>query len=227
MTLLIGVTDIRMIPPVMSRYPRPAMVIVLTVMIGLISQPSVSRSAVQAQQVMKRGTLEVGLQTGYWKAFTGVGPATSSNREAVFVLPQIGYVFTDPMGSGYARGVFEVLVEPAAAHFFEPFSASLFGGSLVARYNFLSFGKFMPYWDIGAGMSWTDLAPRIPEQSTQFEFLLETGPGLKYFWYEGEDMVSSFSLGARWHHISNANTGSRNVGLNAVLGLVGISFFFP
>ncbi|WP_447603839.1 hypothetical protein [Nitrospira sp. Nam80] len=50
----------------------------------------------------------------------------------------------------------------------------------------------MPFWDAGAGMIWTDLAPRIPEQSTPFEFVSETG---------------ALTTGFRFHHISNGNLG--------------------
>jgi hypothetical protein len=39
----------------------------------------------------------------------------------------------------------------------------------------------MPYWDMGAGMLCRDLAPRIAEQGTPFNFVLMAGPGLQYF----------------------------------------------
>ena len=189
----------------------------------LILLPDPSRAEVQARHIIKNGTIELGLQSGYWQAFTGLGNASSSNRSAIFVLPQIGYVVTDELSAGLLSGAFEVLVEPVGAHFFQPFSASLFGGSLVLKYNFLSFGRWMPYWDFGVGVTWTDLAPRIPEQSTQLEFLLETGPGMQYF----ITAESAISLGIRLHHISNSGLGDRNTGINAVLGLIGISFYFP
>ena len=163
------------------------------------------------------------MQTGYWQAFTGIGAGESSNRSAVFVLPQIGYVFTDKLDDGVFGGAFEILFEPVGAHFFQPFSATLLGGSGILRYNFLSFGPVVPYWDFGAGMAWTDLAPRIPEESTPFEFLLETGPGLHLF------VSDHVAIGGalRLHHISNAGMGERNTGINAVLGTIGIAIFFP
>ncbi|RMH09731.1 MAG: acyloxyacyl hydrolase [Nitrospirae bacterium] len=176
-----------------------------------------------AHVAIQRGTLELGLQSGYWQAFTGIGAAQSANRSAVFVLPRLGYVFTDPIELGYLSGAFEVFAEPVAAHFIQPFSATLVGFSLGMRYNFLAFGPWLPYWDIGAGVSWTDLAPRIPEQSTPFEFLLETGPGIQYFL----TARTAVSLAVRWHHISNGGIGDRNTGLNAVLGLIGFTVFFP
>jgi len=72
-------------------------------------------------------------------------------------------------------------VEPIFAEFIQPLSAQLAGGSLVFRYNLLSFRRWMPFWDAGGGMIWTNLAHRIPEQSTPFNFILETGPGAQYF----------------------------------------------
>ncbi len=188
---------------------------------AILGTPAQSFAAVEAKNIINAGTIELGIQTGYWQAFTGLGNASSSNRSALFVLPQIGMVVTDKIELGYFSGAIEVLAEPVGVHFFEPFSASLAGFSIVGRYNFLAFGRWMPYWDFGMGVSWTDLAPRIPEQSTPFEFLLETGPGLQYF------ITQEFAItGAlRLHHISNSGIGTRNTGINAVLGLIGVSYY--
>lgn len=94
---------------------------------------------------------------------------------------------------------------------------------LIVKYNLLSFGRWMPYWDVGAGVLWTNLAPRITEESTPFEFELETGPGLSYFITNTITMAT----GVRFHHISNAGIGNRNTGINAFLSYVGISIFLP
>jgi lipid A 3-O-deacylase len=176
-----------------------------------------------ARERVTKGTLEFGLLGGYWKGNDLFQNAPSTNREAIYVLPQLGLVLTDELGSGLLSGNVEGLIEPVAAHYYEPFSASLFGGSLVLKYNFLSFGRWMPFWDAGAGMSWTDLAPRIEEQSTQFNFILQTGPGVSYFVSENWAITTGF----RFHHISNANIGNRNTGLNAWLFNLGVSFFSP
>ena len=184
--------------------------------------PLEGQAQTRSKEIMKKGTIEVGVLGGYSKAFTELGNAKSTNRKAVYVLPQIGYVFTDFIDADPFSGAFEVLFEPVAAHYHEPFSASLFGASLVLRYNFLAFGRWMPYWDFGAGISWTDLAPRIPEQSTKFNFLLELGPGLQYFLTER----SALNVAVRMQHISNAYIGNRNTGINSILGLVGYSYYF-
>jgi hypothetical protein len=72
-------------------------------------------------------------------------------------------------------------------------------------------------------MLWTNLAPRIPEQSTQFNFVVESGPGLHYFATEQVALM----IGVRFHHISNADIGDRNRGLNGTLAYTGISVFLP
>ncbi|MDH3503202.1 MAG: acyloxyacyl hydrolase [Nitrospirota bacterium] len=176
-----------------------------------------------ARNRVTKGTLEFGLLTGFWQGNNIFGNEPSANRSAVYVLPQLGQVLTGEISSGWTAGNVELLIEPLAAHYYEPFSASAFGGSLVVKYNFLNFGRWMPFWDGGAGMLWTDLGPRIPEQSTQFNFVLQTGPGMSYFMTEH----MAVTVGVRFHHISNAGIGERNIGLNAWLLNVGVSFFTP
>ena len=183
----------------------------------------VSSSSEEARDVVKKGTIEVGLAGGIWQATTIVGDAPSANRNAVFVLPRVGMVLTDTLGSGWWQGNVEVLVEPLFAKFIQPFAAEAAGGSLVLKYNFLSFGRWMPFWDAGAGMAWTNLAPRIPEESTQFQFILETGPGVHYFVTNRVTLTT----GIRFHHFSNGGLGERNTGINAGLAYMGISFFLP
>lgn len=93
----------------------------------------------------------------------------------------------------------------------------------MLKYNFLSFGRWIPFWDGRAGMIWTNLAPWIPEQTTPCEFTLETGPGVHYL------LTDTLALtgGVRYHHISKADIGERNTGINAILAYVGFSFFLP
>lgn len=176
-----------------------------------------------ARTRVNKGTFEYGLLGGFWQGNNLFGSGPSANRSAIYVLTQLEQVLTDDLGKGLVVGNVELLIEPMAAHYYQPFSASAFGGSLVVKYNFLSFGRWMPFWDGGAGMVWTDFAPRIPEQSTQFNFILQTGPGVSYFVSEN----LAITVGIRFHHISNAGIGERNVGLNAWLFNLGVSFFLP
>ena len=178
---------------------------------------------VQSRSVVAKGTVEYGLLGGFWRGSDVFKNAPSSNRRAIYIMPRLGQVITDDLASGVMAGNVEIFFEPMAAHYYEPFSASAFGGSLMLKYNFLSFGRWMPFWDGGAGMLWSDLAPRIPEQSKKFNFVLQTGPGVSYFVSERW----AITTGLRFHHISNAGLGERNVGLNAWLFTLGVSFFSP
>ncbi len=198
-------------------------VLVLAIFSVPFVPPSTAHAEVEARDTVKKGTVELGVIGGYWKENSLDGTKPSSDQRAIYVLPQIGIVLTDPFEAGWLTGNLEFLAEPLGARYSKPFTAYAGGLSLVLKYNFLSFGRWMPFWDIGAGMLWTDLAPRIPEQSTQVNFVLETGPGLHYFVTERFALTTSI----RYHHISNAHTGDRNVGLNAWLFSGGFSFFIP
>lgn len=182
----------------------------------------VSFSSESEGDPIKKGTIEIGMAAGFWQGTTALGNGPSANRSAAFVLPRVGVVLTDPVGTNWWRGDLELIVEPVYARFTQPFTADLAGASLIAKYNLLSFGRWVPFWDAGAGMVWTNLAPRIPEESIQMEFLLQTGPGVQYFATE----TMTVTAGVRFSHISNGGLGDRNTGINAVMPYLGLSFFF-
>jgi lipid A 3-O-deacylase len=179
-------------------------------------------STFQARDVVTKGRVEVGALIGYLQG-VDVLTSESANRTALYVMPRLGLVLTDELGQGWFSGNVEVLAEPLYARYTQPFPATAAGGGLVFKYNFLAFERWMPYWNLGLGMLLTDLAPRIAEQSTHFNFVVRSGPGVSYFWTER--VASSFEV--NFHHISDAGLGERNLGLNAVLFSVGISIFFP
>ena len=178
-----------------------------------------------ARDILKRGTIEAGGVVGFWQAlrFPFQESSSNPNRSAVFIMPRIGMVVTDEIQAGLLTGNLEVLAEPIFARFTQPFAAEMAGGTLVFKYNLLSFGRWMPFWDVGTGMLWTNLAPRIRELSTPLNFVVETGPGVQYFMTE----QTALTVGVRYSHISNADTGERNIGLNAVLPYAGLSWFIP
>ncbi len=146
--------------------------LLITITILILPWVASADSELQARDVVKRGTVELGVMAGYLqgeKIFTSI----SSNREAIYALPRLGLVVSPELGSRWYQGNLAAFIEPIYAHYFTPFGASAAGGSLLFKYNFLAFGRWMPFWDLGLGMLWTNLAPRIPEQSTPFNFVLE------------------------------------------------------
>jgi lipid A 3-O-deacylase len=210
-----------------SRITTARYVLTLIVWSGLLLTPTIgwseeAASLPEARAIVQRGTIEAGAIAGYLQGVTVVS-GDSANRSAFYLMPRIGTVVTDQLGGGYLTGNVTLMVEPLYAAYFQPIRATAAGGALVVRYNLLFFGRWMPYWDMGGGVIWTDLAPRIAEQSTPVNFLLEAGPGVQYF---ATDRIA-LTVGTRYHHISNANTGERNHGLNSILTSVGLAFFFP
>lgn len=177
-----------------------------------------------AHELLKPGTIEVGGAVGYWQAVGAPFHAYSGNRSAVFIMPRLGMVVTDELKAGRLSGNLEVFLEPVFAQFTQPTSAQLAGGSVVLKYNFVSFGRWIPFWEAGAGLSWMNLVyPTIPEESEQVNFLLQTGPGVQYLLTP----QVSLTVGVRWSHISDADIGEKNAGLNAVMPYVGLSWFLP
>ena len=75
----------------------------------------------------------------------------SADRSAFHLILQIGTIVTDQLGSGYLSGNLTLMLEPLYASYVRPFRATAAGGAFVVEYNFLSFGRWMPYWDMGEG----------------------------------------------------------------------------
>jgi len=173
-----------------------------------------------ARAILKRGTIEVGVAVGYWEEFLFLTEAHSASRRAIFLMPKLGVVLTDEMGAGLLSGNLEVLVEPFSSRFQNSFSADIAGALFGAKYNLLSFGRWMPFWDVGVGVLWTDLAPRIAEDNSPVNFVLQAGPGIQYF----ATTRMAVTVGVRYHHVSNAGIGERNLGLDAVLPYAGVSW---
>ena len=177
-----------------------------------------------ARELLKPGTIEVGAAAGYWQAVSAPFHAYSANRSAVFIMPRVGMVVTDELKAGMLSGNLAVLVEPFFAQFTQPASAQLAGGSFVVKYNFVSFGRWIPFWEAAAGLSWMNLVfPTIPEESDHVNFILQTGPGVHYLLTP----QVSLTAGVRWSHISDADIGEKNAGLNAVMPFVGLTWFMP
>ena len=113
---------------------------------------------------------------GYWEEFLFPTEAHSSSRRGILVMPRLGMVVTDEVDAGVLSGNLEVLLEPVYGRFKNTFTGHAAGASLVVKYNLLSFGRWVPFWDVGVGVLWTDLAPRIAENSSQVNFALRQDP---------------------------------------------------
>ena len=164
------------------------------------------------------GTQTVGMIVGGMLPVR-VMDAQSSKLNGVAVHPSWQIALTDPIGDGWWRGSVALGVEAAFLGIAEPTSAYGIGVTPKLVYTLTSFGSLKPYLEGGGGPLWTNFNGRIPEQGTDFNFLVWGGTGATYH------LTTRWALnaGIRFSHISNADTGSPNRGLNYLLPFIGLS----
>lgn len=134
---------------------------------------------------------------------------------------QFGYMVSEPKKPAWWRGNVEVAGEVFGSAIFQGPGTYIAGITVWGRYNFLQPDwRFVPFVQGGMGLTSTDISRQIVGQP--FNFNLNIGAGVRYFLAEHW----SVNLEARYQHISNANTGPHNLGINSFGPLLGVSYFF-
>lgn len=132
-----------------------------------------------------------------------------------------GHMLGKVRGEGHwYRGNAEFRVELFGGAEFSPDSGWFVGLTPHLRYDLATGSRWIPFFDIGAGVTATGIGP--PDLSGTFEFNLQAGAGVQWFL---SDNVA-LSLETRYLHISCAGIHLPNLGLNTVAGLLGITFYF-
>jgi Lipid A 3-O-deacylase (PagL) len=101
-----------------------------------------------------------------------------------------------------------------------PESAGVIGMTIGPRYHFVTHSRWVPFIDAGAGVSGTDIGE--PDLSTEFLFNVQIGGGTQYFFMDN----FALTLQIRGIHLSNAYIKRPNHGANALLFLIGATYFF-
>jgi len=135
---------------------------------------------------------------------------------------QLGYMLGDVKRKGWWRGNLELAAEGFGNAVFEGPGGYIAGATLWLRYNFVPRWSpgLVPYVEAGAGVVSTDIDHHIVGQP--FNFNLDLGVGMRYF--IARDWA--LDLECRYQHISNANLGRKNLGINSIGPVLGISYFF-
>jgi hypothetical protein len=139
----------------------------------------------------------------------GFGRTRSDIAFAAF-HPQMGWFVTDRLEL-YGEATVLVNHQPQAA-----VSGGLTG--FVARYHFWNDRSWAPYVTLGTGLIWTSL--KVVEIDRIFNFQVIGGAGLRFLTRRGPGWIVEF----RNHHISNAGTAGRNLGVNAGTVLAGVQW---
>ncbi len=103
---------------------------------------------------------------------------------------------------------------------FSPDEEWIIGFTPHVRYHFVTGTRWVPFVDGGAGITATGIGP--PDLSNTFEFNLQGGAGVQ--WFFAENLAATLEV--RFLHVSCAGISHPNLGLNGVTGLVGITRFF-
>ena len=132
-----------------------------------------------------------------------------------------GHMLGAAVGQGhFYRGNWELRGELFGGSQFAPTSDWVVGLTPHLRYNFATGTRWIPYFDLGAGVTATSIS--APDLSNTFEFNLQATVGTH--WFIRDNLA--LTLEARYLHMSCAGISKPNLGLNAVLGMVGLTFFF-
>jgi len=177
--------------------------------------------AAEVSPTITIGTQEIGLTAGYLLPHRLTKDHTTK-QQGPALMPSWMMTLTDPIGHGWYRGQVSIGAEMVYLQFQEPILTHGIGFTPKIKYTFVALDRIRPYAEFAGGPFWTDLGGRIPEESTQFNFVLTGGFGVSYF----ITPQAAFNVGYRFHHISNAGTRYPNLGLNSSVPFGGFSFYF-
>ncbi len=132
-----------------------------------------------------------------------------------------GHILSRVQGEGHwYRGNWEARAELLGGAQFSPKNEWLAGMAAHLRYDFATGSRLVPFVDVGAGVTGTGI--REPDLSSVFEFNLQGGGGLHWFFRDDVALTFEFHI----LHLSDAEITSPNLGANGVLGTVGLTRFF-
>ena len=159
-------------------------------------------------------SFEVGADSGF---------AAFGSRQAhdlALVSLSYGHMLGHVVGEGHwYRGNWELRAELFGGAQFSPSTDWLVGLTPHLRYNFATGTRWVPFLDAGAGVTATGIGP--PDLSNTFEFNLQGSVGTH--WFLRDDLA--LTAEARYLHLSCAGISHPNLGLNSVVGMVGVTWF--
>jgi hypothetical protein len=132
-----------------------------------------------------------------------------------------GHMLGNVVGSNHwYQGNWEARAELFGGGQFSPRSDELVGLTPHLRYNFATGTRWVPFADVGAGVTASGIGP--PDQSGTFEFNLQANVGTH--WFVRENLALTFEAG--YLHMSCAGLHDPNLGVNTIKGMVGLTWFF-
>jgi lipid A 3-O-deacylase PagL len=156
----------------------------------------------------------------------GAGPGepilgSQSQHDMALAVFRAGRTLSDTFEQDtFWEGHCEALGELFAATQYSPGLHYVVGVLPLLRYDFTHWEPLVPFCDLGAGLTLTDISR--PDLSGDFQFNEQIGVGAHYLF--GERTAVTFEY--RFMHISNAGLKEPNHGVNANIFSAGLTWFF-
>ena len=161
-----------------------------------------------------RGRWILGAQVGYSMEY-GLDWHEVSHIQMLIAQPQIGFIVRDFQSSPVRR--FEIIDEGMFGGSVHPHLAEMTGDTLIFRLEGKEHGRWVPFFDAGAGVLHTPLAQNAPELNGFTQFTPQGGLGLEYFIRPQRALVIEW----RTVHMSNAGMAPPNQGFNSTMITLG------
>jgi lipid A 3-O-deacylase len=173
-----------------------------------------------------KGAHEIEVNVGGFGSIATTGSASRPDVGYAIGELRAGFMLSDPAGPGILRGNWEFVVELFGGGIFDGPGSYVLGADIFLRYNFVQpDAKLVPYIMIGGGGVYSDAADDDPIQrniGSDLSFNLMAEIGVRY--HLNRNFAIKTAL--EYRHISNADTASRNQGLNSLGGTLGASWFY-
>jgi hypothetical protein len=161
-----------------------------------------------------RGHWNFGAQVGYSMEY-GLDWHEVSHIQMLIAQPQLGFIVRDFQRSPVRR--FEIINEGILGGAVHPGGDYLAGDALIFRLDGRDHGRWVPFFDAGAGVQRTPLSMHVPELNGFTQFSPQGGFGLQYFIRPQRALVFEW----RTIHMSNANLVPPNMGFNSSMLTIG------
>jgi hypothetical protein len=161
-----------------------------------------------------RGHWDFGAQVGYSMEY-GLDWHEVSHIQMLIAQPQLGFIVRNFQRSPVCR--FEIIDEGILGTTVHPHAAYLAGNALIFRLEGKEHGRWVPFFDAGAGVQRTSLSEHVPEVNGLTQFTPQGGFGVEYFIRPQRAVVFEW----RTIHMSNANLVPPNMGFNSAMLTIG------
>ncbi len=204
-------------------------------MIALVCMAVAVRGADVEKSAIREGAGDVwehGVGEGFRPTAQSIGIGAGANRGFIMLggkeahhlyMANLSYshMLGPIRGEGHwCRGNWELRTELFVGKEFSPDREWLVGITPRFRYNLATGTRWVPFADVGAGVSATGI--RGPDLGGVFQFNLTAGIGT--YWFVWDHVALTFE--ARFMHLSSARIYDPNLGVNGVTGLLGLAFYF-